>query len=134
MALNANSSLGCERLLAEDGTTARGSASETLIAMTIDIVRTSDRPDLARITGMWRWEAFYRGGTTDSSEVLARDAGAASSSDLLPTVLVLLEDDQPIGMIAICLDDLDGRPELNLGWLACTSSPCIGVGGTLCGL
>lgn len=85
--------------------------------MALTIVSTSDRPDLARMTGTWRWEAFYKGGTTDLSEVLKRDDETASTHDLMPTVLVLLEDDQPIGMVAICLDDLDGRPELN-PWLA----------------
>ncbi|RVK25956.1 GNAT family N-acetyltransferase [Sinorhizobium meliloti] len=86
-------------------------------AMTLAIVSTSDRPDLALTTGTWRWEAFYKDGGTELSEVLEGEAVAASSPDLLPTVLVLLEDDLPVGMVAICLDDLDGRPELN-PWLA----------------
>lgn len=88
--------------------------------MTLAIVSTSDRPDLALTTGTWRWEAFYKDGGTELSEVLEGEAVAASSPDLLPTVLVLLEDDLPVGMVAICLDDLDdldGRPELN-PWLA----------------
>ena len=103
--------------LVEDINDVASSTPEELTTMTIAIVSTSDRPDLARLTGKWRWEAFFKGGTTTLSEVIERDARTASSSDLLPTVLVLLEDDHPVGMVAICLDDLDGRPELN-PWLA----------------
>ncbi|NVK36053.1 MAG: GNAT family N-acetyltransferase [Rhodobacteraceae bacterium] len=85
--------------------------------MHLEIVKTSDRPDLAHITGKWRWQAFYNGGTKDVSDVLDEEIRIASSSDLIPTVLVLLKADQPVGMVAICLDDLEGRPELN-PWLA----------------
>jgi len=35
----------------------------------------------------------------------------------MPTVLVLLDQQRPIGMVTLCLDDLDGRPLLN-PWLA----------------
>lgn len=94
-----------------------GTHPEEMIPMSLTVVSTSERPALARITGTWRWEAFYEGGATLLSEVLERDVAAAYCHDLMPTVLVLLEEDQPIGMVAICLDDLDGRPELN-PWLA----------------
>lgn len=69
--------------------------------MTLAIVSTSDRPDLAPTTGTWRWEAFYKDAGTELSEVLEGEAVAASSPDLLPTVLVLLEDDLPVGMVAM---------------------------------
>jgi hypothetical protein len=90
--------------------------------MTLTFVKTSARPDLAELTGSWRWEAFYKGGETSRAEVLARDAETAASEELMPTVLVLLENHKPVGMVAICLDDLEARPELN-PWLA----------GALCG-
>lgn len=85
--------------------------------MSLEIVTTADRPDLAHTTGTWRWKAFYEGGKTQLSEVLKRDADTAGSHDLMPTVLVMLEDGQPVAMIALCLDDLEGRPDLN-PWLA----------------
>ena len=50
-------------------------------------------------------------------EMLRLEAEYASNGDLMPTVLVMLEGQQPVGMVALCLDDLDGRPDLN-PWLA----------------
>ncbi len=85
--------------------------------MRLSVVRTSERPDLAQQTGLWRWDAFYKTSQTSLADVLARDAATAATDDLMPAVLVLLEDQQPIGMVAICLDDLDDRPEHN-PWLA----------------
>lgn len=35
----------------------------------------------------------------------------------MPTVLVLLDEQGPVGMVALCLDGLDGRPKIN-PWLA----------------
>lgn len=83
--------------------------------MTTAIITTTERPDLARTTGTWRWEAFFR--DTSLFEILERENECANSPDLMPTVLVLLDEQRPIGMVALCLDDLDGRPELN-PWLA----------------
>lgn len=85
--------------------------------MTITIVTTAERPDLAHTTGTWRWEAFFSDGETSLAEVLELDAQCASSHDVMPTVLVMLEEQAPVGMVALCLDDLEGRPELN-PWLA----------------
>lgn len=85
--------------------------------MTLTIVTTRQRPDLASVTGTWRWQAFFGDGDTSLAEMLAFEARCAASRELMPTVLVLLEDDQPIGMAALCLDDLDDRPDLN-PWLA----------------
>lgn len=85
--------------------------------MTNTIVTTAERPDLARTTGTWRWESFFSDSETSLSEVLELDAQCASNHDLMPTVLVMLEEQQPVGMVALCLDDLEDRPELN-PWLA----------------
>ena len=83
--------------------------------MTTTIVTTTERPDLAQTTGTWRWEAFFR--DRSLSEVLDLENECASNPDLMPTVLVLLNRQHPIGMVTLCLDDLDDRPELN-PWLA----------------
>ena len=85
--------------------------------MDLTIVTTRDRPDLAQITGRWRWEAFFKVDGVSLEDTLAFEADSARSTDLMPTVLVLLDGQQPIGMVALCLDDLEGRPELN-PWLA----------------
>jgi GNAT superfamily N-acetyltransferase len=85
--------------------------------MTTTIVTTAERPDLAHIAGTWRWQAFFSDSETTLAEVLERDAQCASSDDVMPTVLVMLEEQQPVGMVALCLDDLEGRPDLN-PWLA----------------
>lgn len=47
---------------------------------------------------------------------MALEASSLTNS-LMPTVLVLLEDEVPVGMVAICEDDLKGRSDLN-PWLA----------------
>ena len=84
--------------------------------MTITIVSTADRPDFVPITGTWRWEAFFRN-EMPLDEMLRLEAESASNGDLMPTVLVMLDDQCPVGMVALCLDDLEERPDLN-PWLA----------------
>jgi GNAT superfamily N-acetyltransferase len=80
------------------------------------LVNLSERPDLARITGSWRWEAFFS--EEDAlADVLAREHACANGPAIMPTVLVLLEGVKPAGMVTLCLDDFSGRPELN-PWLA----------------
>ncbi|MHB2265617.1 GNAT family N-acetyltransferase [Aliihoeflea sp. PC F10.4] len=85
--------------------------------MTTAIVKLSDRPELAAITARWRWDAFFREDGIDLFDIQQQEKIAAARDDLFPTVLVLLDDEQPVGMVALCLDDLDGRPDLN-PWLA----------------
>jgi len=85
--------------------------------MTTTIIKLSDRPELAAITARWRWEAFFRKDGIDLGHIQQQEKIAASRDDLFPMVLVLLDDGQPVGMVALCLDDLDGRPDLN-PWLA----------------
>lgn len=82
----------------------------------LNIVSTADRRDLVSVTGTWRWEAFFKEELTQEQALQLED-DCARNGELMPTVLVLLNDMQPAGMIALCLDDLDDRPELN-PWLA----------------
>ena len=82
----------------------------------ISIVSTSDRPELVAVTGRWRWEAIFKK-EKQLEEVLRVEQQGASNGELMPTVLVLLQEDKPAGMIALCLDDLEGRPNMN-PWLA----------------
>jgi GNAT superfamily N-acetyltransferase len=83
----------------------------------ICIVSTSEHPELAETTGAWRWEAFFKHNGVSLEEVIRKERECADGSTLMPTVLVMLENDEPIGMVALCEDDLEGRPELN-PWLA----------------
>ncbi|KAA3502991.1 GNAT family N-acetyltransferase [Rhizobium rhizogenes] len=82
----------------------------------LSVISTADRPDLVPITGRWRWEAFFRD-EMGLEEMLRLEEAYASNGELMPTVLVLIHGDDPVGMIALCLDDLEGRPDLN-PWLA----------------
>jgi GNAT superfamily N-acetyltransferase len=82
----------------------------------LSMVSTADRPDLVPITGRWRWEAFFKD-EMGLDEMLRLEEDCASNGELMPTVLVMLHGEHPIGMIALCLDDLEGRPDLN-PWLA----------------
>ena len=85
--------------------------------MSITIVSLSDRPDLATTTGTWRWRAFFQNEAVTLEETIAGDIDCAASAQLIPTVLVLLENDQPAGMVTLCHDDLKEKPEHN-PWLA----------------
>jgi GNAT superfamily N-acetyltransferase len=82
----------------------------------ICIVSTADRPDLVPVTGRWRWEAFFRD-EMPLEDMLRREAESAANGQIMPTVLVMLDSERPIGMVALCLDDLEGMPEMN-PWLA----------------
>ncbi|MGU3576773.1 GNAT family N-acetyltransferase [Brucellaceae bacterium C25G] len=85
--------------------------------MSRTIVTTKERPDLAEITGTWRWQAFFSDTEATLTDVIAMDQACTTETQLIPTVWVLLDNDQPVGMITLCLDDLEDRPELN-PWLA----------------
>lgn len=82
----------------------------------ISIVSTADRPDLVPTTGQWRWEAFFKD-EMSLDDVLRLEEDCAINGKLMPTVLVMLAGEQPVGMVTLCLDDLEGRPDLN-PWLA----------------
>lgn len=83
----------------------------------LTIVTTGQRPDLAEVTGRWRWEAFFYSGRRTLEDTLLLDRAAAISPDFIPSVFVLLDGKTPLGMVAICQDDLEGFAELN-PWLA----------------
>lgn len=89
----------------------------TSVQRHVSIVTTFQRPDLAPTTGKWRWEAFFKDDGIGLSDVMQQEEAAAASEDLLPTVLVMLDDERSVGMVTLCLDDLEDRPDLN-PWLA----------------
>ena len=96
----------------------QGAASSLLErAITIRIVTTTECPILAETTGLWRWEAFFSKDGLSLDEVLLKERDCANDLGVMPSVLVLLKQDEPIGMVALCENDIEGRPELN-PWLA----------------
>lgn len=85
--------------------------------MSMQIVSTSERPDLAALTARWRWEAFFRdtGGSYDV--VLEGARRTAVGAGPIPRTLVLLIDGEPVGTASLAAEDLDERPDLS-PWLA----------------
>lgn len=82
----------------------------------LHVVSTAERPELVTTSGTWRWKAFLAD-EASLEQVLQVEEDAARNGQLMPTVLLLLKDGQPVGMGTLCLDDLAGRPDLN-PWLA----------------
>lgn len=85
--------------------------------MQTTIISTKEKPELARITGTWRWNAFLHGGAYTLDDALEFDLQGANGDNLIPTVLVMLEEHTPVGMVTLCLNDVEHRPDLN-PWLA----------------
>lgn len=85
--------------------------------MRYEVTSTRSRPDLAEVTGRWRWEQFFAGRGRSLESVLDAEREAAQVSSAPPRVLVCLVDGEPVGMAALAAQDLDGRPDLG-PWLA----------------
>jgi GNAT superfamily N-acetyltransferase len=83
--------------------------------MSVMIVTTADRPDLAPVTARWRWEAFLKGQGGSLADAMAEEAAPATGPT--PRTCVLLRDDEPVGMASLAARDLDPRPDLT-PWLA----------------
>ncbi|AWN47046.1 GNAT family N-acetyltransferase [Methylobacterium terrae] len=83
--------------------------------MSLTIVTTADRPDLAPVTARWRWEAFLQGRGRSLAEAMAAEAAPATGP--MPRTCVLLSDDEPVGMASLSAHDLEPRPDLT-PWLA----------------
>ena len=85
--------------------------------MRLEIVCTHTRPELADVTGRWRWQEFFAKHGRSLDSVLEGDRQAARAGSGLPRVLVSLADGHPVGMAALAAQDLDERPDLG-PWLA----------------
>ncbi|MFH6781229.1 MULTISPECIES: GNAT family N-acetyltransferase [Methylobacterium] len=83
--------------------------------MPLALVTTSDRPDLVPVTARWRWEAFLRGQGRSLAEVTATETARVPGP--MPRTVVLLADDEPVGMASLAARDLETRPDLT-PWLA----------------
>ena len=85
--------------------------------MRLELVITSEYPDLAAITGRWRWEAFFRADGIALADMLAAERGGAATTSLMPKTFVMLADGEPIGMASLVERDLEERPDL-MPWFA----------------
>ena len=65
------------------------------------IVTTAERPDLAPLTGRWRWEAFRQEEDDSLAEMMAAQAAGAAGPGPMPRTFVLLDDDEPVGMASL---------------------------------
>ena len=82
-----------------------------------EIVCTHLRPELAEVTGRWRWQEFFAKHGRDLDSILDAEREAAGAESALPRVLVCIADGQPVGMATLAAQDLDERLELG-PWLA----------------
>ncbi len=84
--------------------------------MHLDIVSTSDRPDLVPVVAEWLWNEFSRsrGRTLD---VVVEAVGESVTAHPMPRTFVLLGDGEPLGTASLTAHDLDERPDLT-PWLA----------------
>lgn len=85
--------------------------------MTIRIVPTSERPDLAAIVAWWLWNEWARAAGRTYTQVLDRATRVAMTRPPLSTQFVLLQDGEPLGTASLYPTDLPGRPDLT-PWLA----------------
>lgn len=85
--------------------------------MRYEVISTGMRPELADVTGRWRWQAFFAKHGRSLDSVLDGEREVAREGSALPRVLVLLADGQPVGMATLAAQDLDERPDLG-PWLA----------------
>ncbi|MGI3900584.1 MAG: hypothetical protein ACRYGP_02250 [Janthinobacterium lividum] len=77
-----------------------------------EVVTTKARPDLAEVTGLWRWEQFFAKHGRSLELVLDAERKAARVNSALPRIVVSLVDGKPVGMAALAAQDLDERPDL----------------------
>lgn len=81
-----------------------------------EVVRISERPDLAPIVARWLWEAFGRGHGETLAASLERVV-ACQAERGPDQSFVLLQDGEPVGTAGFVHHDLDERPDLT-PWLA----------------
>jgi GNAT superfamily N-acetyltransferase len=82
-----------------------------------DVISTRARPDLAEVTGQWRWVEFFARHGRSRESVIHAEREAARTTSAMPHVLVSLADGEPVGMATLAAHDLDARPDLG-PWLA----------------
>jgi GNAT superfamily N-acetyltransferase len=82
----------------------------------IQIVSTTDRPDLDRVVARWLWGAFWREDGYSFNETLSA-VHESIAARFMPRTFILLCDGTPVGTASLTEHDLDERPDLG-PWLA----------------
>ena len=80
------------------------------------IVSTCERPDLAVTTATWRWSGFFRERGVPVEEVIRYERDHLVAGSPMLRTLVLLAEGEPVGMVSLLSNDLEGRPDLG-PWL-----------------
>jgi GNAT superfamily N-acetyltransferase len=83
----------------------------------IEIVKTSDRHDLANLVANWLWSEFHRQSVTSLADIETLVQTSVDAGRSLPRTFVLMIDGEPVGTASLAENDLDTRPDLN-PWLA----------------
>src|SRR5271168_3082991 len=84
--------------------------------MTLNVVSTTERPDLVPTVAGWVWEEFWRSHGHTLEQTAEAVAATVAARDL-PQTYVLLVDDWPVGTATLAARDLEERPDLT-PWLA----------------
>lgn len=82
----------------------------------LEIVATSDRPDLAPVVARWLWDEFWQANGHSFEETLEAVAHSVTAQPM-PRTFILLRDGAPVGTASLVENDLPERPDLN-PWLA----------------
>ncbi len=84
--------------------------------MVLQVVTTSERPDLAPVVAGWLWQEFWRRDGHSYAETLQAVIKSATSYPL-PKTFILLAEGSPVGTASLAEHDLDSRRDLS-PWLA----------------
>lgn len=84
--------------------------------MLLQLVTTSERPDLAPVVASWLWPEFWHRDGHSYDDTLQAVIKSATSYPM-PTTFIALADGLPIGTASLAEHDLDSRRNLS-PWLA----------------
>jgi GNAT superfamily N-acetyltransferase len=84
--------------------------------VTLEVVSTTERPDLVPTVAGWVWGEFWRRRGHTLEQTIATVSETVTAPDL-PQTYVLLVEDRPVGTASLAARDLEERPELT-PWLA----------------
>src|ERR1700722_5752202 len=84
--------------------------------MTLNVVSTTERPDLVPTVAGWVWEVLWRSHGHTLEQTAEAVAATVTARDL-PQTYVLLLDDWPVGTATLAARDMEECPDLT-PWLA----------------
>ena len=84
--------------------------------MSLEIVATSDRPDLAPAVAGRLWDEFWRRNGHSYEATLSAVVGSVTARPM-PRTFILLDAGEAVGTASLAATDLEARPDLS-PWLA----------------